>query len=242
MQVETLTKKQKILRSVLVVSLLILMLGAIYLTLILTGWWEQINSVEKLKNLILSLGFWGRFVYVTLQFLQVTFIPLPAAVLIIAGSLIYGPNQAALLSLSGILLGSAVAFFLGRVFGKRLVRFMVGNETCDKWVKFLSNGKYSFVIMMLLPFFPDDVLCLVAGLTDMSWAFFIVTQLITRPIGIYTTSYLSSGDIIPYHGWGLAVWAALLILAIVGIYLSTKYKDKIESTIHNLFKSNKKTR
>jgi len=129
MQVEVLSKKQKVLRSILVVTLIGVLLGAIYLVLILTGWWDSINSVEKLKNFILSLGFWGRFVFVLLQFLQVTFIPLPAAVLIIAGSIIYGPNQAALLSLSGILLGSAVAFFLGRVFGKKLVRFMVGQET-----------------------------------------------------------------------------------------------------------------
>lgn len=236
MQVEVLSKKQKVLRSILVVTLIGVLLGAIYLVLILTGWWDSINSVEKLKNFILSLGFWGRFVFVLLQFLQVTFIPLPAAVLIIAGSIIYGPNQAALLSLSGILLGSAVAFFLGRVFGKKLVRFMVGQETCDKWVKFLNNGKYSFVIMMLLPFFPDDVLCLVAGLTDMSWPFFIVTQLITRPIGIYLTSYLSCGDVIPYHGWGLFVWAGLIILAGVAIYLSTKYKDKIEGMIAKVFR------
>lgn len=235
MEVKALSKKQKVMRSLLVFLITVLIVGAIYLILVLTGWWESINSVEKLKNFILSLVFWGRLVYVILQFLQVTFIPLPAAVLIIAGSLVYGPNQAALLSLAGILLGSAVAFFLGRVFGKKIVRFMVGKETCNKWVKFLSHGKYSFIIMMLFPFFPDDVLCLVAGVTDMSWTFFMVTQFLTRPVGIYVTAYLGSGEVIPFHGWGLAVWGVIIALAMVGIFLSVKYKDKIEATVRKVF-------
>lgn len=236
----TVSTKQKVIRTCMVILSIGLLLGAIYLILVLTGWWESINSVEKLKGFILGLGFWGRMVFVLLQFLQVTFVPIPSTVLVIAGALIYGPFQASLLSFAGILLGSAVAFFLGKVFGQKLVRFMVGDETCQKWIKFLNNGKYSFVIMMLLPFFPDDVLCLIAGVTDMSWLFFMITQFVTRPISIFLTSYFSSGDIIPYHGWGLIVWAVLITFAIVSIYLSTKYKDKIESFISKTFSDKKK--
>lgn len=236
----TVSTKQKVIRTCMVILSIGLLLGAIYLILVLTGWWESINSVEKLKGFILGLGFWGRMVFVLLQFLQVTFVPIPSTVLVIAGALIYGPFQASLLSFAGILLGSAVAFFLGKVFGQKLVRFMVGEETCQKWIKFLNNGKYSFVIMMLLPFFPDDVLCLIAGVTDMSWLFFMITQFVTRPISIFLTSYFSSGDIIPYHGWGLIVWAILITFAIVSIYLSTKYKDKIESFISKIFSDKKK--
>ena len=193
---ETLTKKQKILRTSLVILIVLAFLVAMYFVLVATGWWEYVNSVEKLKNLILNLGFYGRAVFVIFQFLQVTFIPIPSPILVVAGTIIYGPFQAGLLSLAGILLGSAVAFAIGRSFGKKIVVFMVGKESCEKWIRFLSNGKYSFVLMMLLPFFPDDILCLVAGLTDMSWTFFMATQLITRPIGIFLTSYFTSGQII----------------------------------------------
>lgn len=230
------SKKQKIIRTIMVSLALVILFGAIYLILVLTGWWESINSVEKMKNFILGLGFYGRFIFVMLQFLQVTFIPLPSPVIVIAGTLIYGPFQASLLSLAGILLGSAVAFFFGRVFGRKLVVFMVGKETCDKWVKFLNHGKYSFVIMMLLPLFPDDILCLVAGLTDMSWLFFMVTQLISRPIGIFLTSYFSSGEIIPYHGWGIPIWIAIFVFALVAIYVTSKYQQQIENRITKIFR------
>lgn len=233
--------KKKIFRTLLVISLIAILLGAIYFLLKITGLWEQFNSVDKLQSAILELGFWGRFIFVFLQFLQVTFVPIPSPVLIIAGSLIYGPFQASILSLSGILLGSSFAFFLGRVFGKKLVVFMVGKELEQKWEKFLSGCKYSFVLMMLLPLFPDDLLCLVAGLTDMSWSFFMITQFITRPIGIFLVSYFSSGEIIPYHGWGLIVWGVIIVVSLALLYLSSKYHKQIEDFVKNLFTKKKKS-
>ncbi len=211
-----------------------------YFILRITGLWEKVNSVSKLQNLILELGFWGRSAFVFLQFLQVTFLPIPSPILVVAGTLVYGPFEAGLLSLAGILLGSAVAFFIGRVFGKKLVVFMVGAKTEEKWRKFLSGCKYTFVLMMLLPLFPDDILCLVAGVTDMSTTFFMVTQLISRPIGIFVLSYFSSGQIIPYHGWGIVAWVIIGILSIVAIYLTSKYNKQIENFVKNIFKKKKK--
>lgn len=236
---EKLTLKKKIIRSSIVIAILVAVVVLAYFILVWTGAWEYINSVEKVRNLILSLGFWGRFAFVLLQFLQVTFIPLPSTVTTLAGVLVYGPLETALLSLAGVILGSVFAFFLGRVFGRRLVEFMVGKETCDKWVKFLTNAKYSFFIMMVLPVFPDDVLCIVAGLTNMSWTFFVVTNLIARPIGIFTTCYLGSGHLIPYHGWGLAVWAVIVVVVGVLLFLSFKYQSKIEDFLQNKFRSKK---
>lgn len=233
-------RKKRILRSLLVVFALVGLLVAGYLILRWTGMWERLNSATKLQEFILSLGFWGRSAFVFLQFLQVTLIPIPSPVIIGAGSLIYGPFEAGLLSLSGILLGSALAFFLGRVFGKRLVSFVVGESVCSKWRTFLNRCKYTFVIMMLLPFFPDDILCLVAGLTDMSWSFFMFTQFVTRPIGIFLVSYFSSGEVIPYHGWGLVVWGVIIIFSAVLIYFSSKYSDKIEQSIQKIFPRKKR--
>lgn len=235
-----LSLKAKILRTILVCVIIagIVVLG--YYILNWTGVWEKINSVEKLQNIILSWGFWGRFGFVVLSFLQVTFIPLPSTVTIIAGTLIYGPLQASLLSLAGILLGSMLAFLLGKVFGRKLVVFMVGEKTCKKWVDFLTNAKYSLFIMMLLPILPDDVLCLVAGLTNMSWTFFTLTNLIARPIGIFTVSYFGSGHLIPYHGWGLIVWAILIVLIIAVLILAYKYQKQIENFLLRIFRSKKK--
>ena len=234
-----LSLKAKIIRTVIVVLVIsgLIVLG--YYILNWTGVWEHINTAEKLRDVILSWGIWGRLGFIFIQFAQVTFLPLPSTVTVIAGSLVYGPLQGGLLSTAGILLGSIFAFFLGRVFGKKLVVFMVGEKTCDKWTHFLSNAKYSFVIMMLLPIFPDDVLCLVAGLTNMSWTFFTVTNLISRPIGVLSVSYVNA--LIPYHGWGLAVWAVIIVAIVVVIVLAYKYQKQIENFILKIF-GNKNTK
>ncbi len=234
---QTFSKKKKIVRSVLVCLAIALLCVLAYYILVWTGVWESINSVEKIRQLILSMGFWGRFIFVLIQFLQVTFLPIPSTISTLAGVLIYGPLQTALLSLAGILLGSVLAFWLGRVFGRKLVVFMVGQETCDKWTKFLTDAKYAFFVMMVLPIFPDDVLCLVAGLTNMSWTFFVMTNLIARPIGIFLTCYLGSGSVIPYHGWGLVVWLIIIVVVAILIYLAYNYRAKIERFIKTHFKS-----
>ena len=237
---EKFNASKKILHSTVVILAIIVFLATMYFILVWTGLWEKLNSVDKMRNFILDLGFWGRITFVFLQFLQVTFIPIPSTILTIAGSIIYGPLQGGLLSLSGILLGSILAFYLGKTFGNKLVTFMVGEESCKKCVNFLSKARYTFFFMMLLPMFPDDVLCLVAGITSMSWTFFVLTNLITRPIGIFVTSYLGSGEIIPYHGWGLIVWGIILVAVGVLMWLVTKYDKRIENFFIRLFKKNKK--
>jgi len=236
---EEISIKKKILRSLLTILIIGVFFALVFLILVQTGFWENVNSVEKAKNFILDFGFYGRLAFVVLQFLQVTFLPIPSTILTIAGALIYGPIQAMLLSLAGILLGSFFAFLLGRTFGKKLVIFMVGKTTCEKWRKSLSKAKYSFLFMMFFPFFPDDVLCLVAGMTDMSWDFFAFCQFLSRPFGILLTCYLGSGELIPYHGWGLVVWGIIIVAVGLLLFFTTKYKDSIEKFMQK-FKKKKK--
>ena len=97
--------------------------------------------------------------------------------------------------------------------------------------------------MMVFPMFPDDILCVVAGLTNMSFGFFLGTNLLARAIGIAFTVFLGSGTVIPYHGWGLIVWGVLILLIVGLFYLSVKYKTQIDMTLNKLtkrFKKNKK--
>ena len=83
--------------------------------------------------------------------------------------------------------------------------------------------------MMLFPFFPDDILCMLAGVINMDFKFYLLTNLITRPIGIFCLCFLGSGVIIPYHSWGLIVWAIIAIVLTLVIFLLFKNKSKVET-------------
>ena len=152
-----------------------------YYLFVMFGLVKYLQDENALQELIQSTGIWSYLVYVLVQFLQVTFIPIPAMITTIAGTFLFGPGMASLLSLAGIFLGSFFAFFIGDKFGEKVVKWIVGEEKTKKYSNLLyDKGKYMFFLMMLFPIFPDDILCLVAGMTSMSYRFFTITILLTK--------------------------------------------------------------
>ena len=86
--------------------------------------------------------------------------------------------------------------------------------------------------MFFFPFFPDDVLCFVAGITTMSPIFFIVMIVIARIVTIFVSSYSINNSIIPYDTWwGILIWVALICLTALLAYIVYKKGDRIESKI-----------
>ena len=61
---EKFSTKKKILHILIVLLAIAFFLGGTYAILVLTGLWEYVNSVEKIKALILSMGFYGRTIFV----------------------------------------------------------------------------------------------------------------------------------------------------------------------------------
>jgi len=207
----------------------------LYQLLIFLGYAEVFNSVEAMQEFIASTGAWGIVVFMFIQFAQVVFIPIPSVVTTVAGAILFGPTVAMILSLISIILASYVAFFIGRFLGDKVVSWLVGKETCDRYSKLLyDKGKYLFFLMMLFPVFPDDILCMIAGMTTMRLRFFTWTVLIARPLAIIPTCYLGGGTIIPYSGWGLIVWGILIIMMAVLFVLSYKYQSQIEKFVIKL--------
>lgn len=200
---------------------------------------EKINSVEKIQALVKKGGIFSCVLFMLLQFLQTTVLQLPAILVTMAGAVMFGKWQAFLLSFVSVMLGSIVMFFVGRKAGRKFLGWMIGKEKTEIWISRLDDGKYLFFLMMVFPLFPDDLLCVVAGLTDMSFSFFFWTNVIARSIGIAGTVFFTTGDIIPFHGWGLIVWGIVIIFVFTLFVLSVKYKDKIDRLMDNFFKKKK---
>ena len=213
---------------------------AIFLPLKLSGTLDKVSNTEDLKQIILNGGIYSYLIFFAVQFLQVTFLPIPAMVTTITGTLIFGPFISFLISFVAVILASLLSFLIGKKLGKKFIIWAIGKEDFDKWSKTLTKGKYAFFLMMLFPLFPDDILCLVAGATtNMSYSFFITTNLITRPIGILAICYLATGKLIPFSGWGIPVWICLVVLGIISLILSFKYQNKIEAFFNRLVKKHK---
>ncbi len=157
-----------------------------------TGWLGNFESVEELKKIIQGAGFYSYSIFVLIQFLQVTILPIPGIVTTIVGVILFGPVIAFFLSLLAILLGSISAYFIGNILGIKVLKWAIGKEKTEVLQNKLKKGKYVFFLMMLFPFFPDDILCILAGVINMDFKFFLNTNLITRTIGIFSTCFLGS--------------------------------------------------
>lgn len=216
---------------------LILMTAALAVLYVMqiTGLWDKIDSVEDLRNYVSGFGGYAVLIFIAIQFLQVVVLPIPGFITVSVGVLLFGAFRGSVYSVIGIVSASIVAFFIGRVFGYKVAGWLVGKENLDKGLE-LVKGKDKVILtfMFLFPFFPDDVLCFVAGLSSMSVPYYIVMITITRIINIVVSAYSVNGSIIPYNTWwGILLWIAVFILVAALCYVIYKHGDKIE----NFFKS-----
>lgn len=200
---------------------------------------EGIFSIPAINNfftgLISGSSGWLAYLFVWLiMFLQVTILNIPAySVLAACTSIGMKTLDIVFISvvLSAYMVGCILAYWLGRWFGKRAVKWCAGSEEdYDKWSSVLnSKGKIWYFLTVLFPFFPDDILCLVAGAVKFNFGLYTIMNFVGRGIGLVTT-ILTLGLINKVSdGFPIMVivWAVALIAELVGyIILSKNDKSK----------------
>lgn len=141
------------------------------------GWRLGIfTSTEKMQEFISRSGVWGAFFFFLLQIVQCIIPIIPGNVTSLFGIYFFGPLPGFLLNYLGIYVGEVIVFLLARFFGPTFVHAAVKPETFEKYSKWLDANdekiKKFFIWTMALPGMPDDVICMVMGLTNMSFKTF----------------------------------------------------------------------
>lgn len=219
-------RSEKLFKIAIYCTILTFIIYCIYFILSKLGFLQNI-SISNIRNVVKSSGAGGVFAFLGITILQVIVLPIPSAITILAGSLIYGPTFSFLISTIGIIIGSLIAFTLGRILGKKIVYTIFNHKKVNKYSTYLgNNGGWILFLMFLLPFFPDDMLCMLAGITNMKYKKFICIIASARSIGVAGVSYFGSGTIIPFNGWGLIVWAiiiATVVTVAIIIFINKTY-------------------
>lgn len=211
------------------------LLGIVFLTYIILdhiGVLERFNSIDSVieilntKYKILTV-----LIYIGIQMVQVLFLPIPAFITTFAGAKVFGNFfEPILYSLAGIIPASVIGFLLGRWLGKPFVAWMIGKDNMEKYLE-KTGGKEKplFFMMYLLPFFPDDILCPVAGVSKMSFKSFLIMQIICRPPAIIGTVLMSMISLNFLKTWyGIIIIFLLLAAFITVVVCSIKYGARIE--------------
>lgn len=186
------------------------------------------SNPERIKEYILGYGALGPVIIIIIQVIQVVISPIPGMITSLAGGALYGVFWGFLLNTFGIFLGSLVAFYLAKTFGKPLVIRIIGRKSYDKYSKLVSE-KYTIglFILFVLPFFPDDALCLLAGISGMNLSIFIFFVLVGRSPGLFIATLVGSGIIT----LSLPMWIFFGLLSLAIVYFSIKYNKDIENYI-----------
>ncbi len=208
----------------LTVGIVVVLVAAALWWLQRTGGFAVFSSPEAMQAYVKGYGAWAPVVFFLLQAAQVVAAPIPGNVTAMAGGFLFGFWKATALSIGATVVGSVAAFALARGFGRPLVVRLVGASVVDKYVDIVSRkGLPLLFAMFLLPFFPDDALCFIAGLAAVSWPVFLLMMLFTRPPGLIMSSLVGSGVVqMPIWGWVLIGAAALAL-----VWLSYRYGEKI---------------
>lgn len=217
-------KVRRIFAGLLIVALL---LAGAYL-LAASGFFEKIDSVEEIRALIDRSGPFAGAVYFVLQLLTVIIAPIPSNLSMMAGALALGFWPAMLLGIAAIWCGSMIVFLVARRLGRQAVQGWIDRGVMEKYLPLIEEKQDMFLFLTLLfPFFPDDVLCVLAGLTSIPTARFACLMLLARPWGLVFSALLGGGVItMPPLAW--AVMGVVLIVAFV---LAMKYARPIEEAL-----------
>lgn len=224
-------EKKRRARRIALAVLIVLALAAGAVAAYKNGWFERIGSVEELRALIDEAGAFAGVVFFLLQMLTVIVAPIPSNVTMMAGALALGFWQAMLLGIAAIWAGSLIMFLLSRRLGQRAVQGFIDRTVMEKYLPVIEEKQDVFLFLTLLfPFFPDDMLCILAGLTTMPAGRFALIMLLARPWGLVFAALLGSGTLsLPPWGWAVlvAVLAAVFVLAL-------KYSRQIEERLFAL--------
>lgn len=124
--------------------------------------------------------------------IQVIIPILPGGISSVAGMLMFGNGFGLLYSCIGLVIGEAIGFLLVRYYGVAFVQLILSPKKYQKFDELLTRKtkdiKKVLVVTLLLPFAPDDLICLVAGLTKLSFREFMQIVIFLKPwsVGVYS--------------------------------------------------------
>lgn len=168
----------------------------------------------------------GSLGFVALQSLQVVIAPLPGEATGLLAGFLFGAVKGFILSMLGIAIGSFIAFFIPRIFAKKLIKKWQNSQTYLKVKKiFKKRGLTGIFVLYLIPGFPKDILNYVLSFMPIRFkAFFVVCLLGRAPA---TFALTLQGDTL-YHA-SLKKNLILLLFFSFVIFLYFIFKKRILS-------------
>jgi uncharacterized membrane protein YdjX (TVP38/TMEM64 family) len=147
-----------------------------------TGLLSQLSDHEALVAAMRSSGVRGYLLCVAIQFAQVVIFMIPGEITQFAAGYVFGAWKGFLLSLAGIMTGSAVAYGFGKVAGRPALSKLLGEETMERVDRAVCSPKApaAMFLLFLLPGAPKDAMSYGAGVSGFPLGKFVLISSLGR--------------------------------------------------------------
>ncbi len=182
-----------------------------------------------------SLGIFGVLLMLGIQVLQIVVAVIPGEPIELIMGLMYGTWGGLALTLSGILIGTTLVFYLVKRFGDSFARHFVDTKNFEK-LKFLRDPtrRDSLIfILFLIPGTPKDILTYFVPFTDIKFSRFLPLATLARIPSIISSTLVGAtvGD---GKLWQSAlIFAATGVVGLIGIILNQKLQEKLQNKHEN---------
>lgn len=165
--------------------------------------WTLLSDRERVREWVASFGPYGPVVSVALNVAQVLLAPIPGQFVGLLNGYLYGLWLGTFYSMVGLLLGTALAMGLARWLGRPLVERLVRPEQLARWDRLADRrGPLFFFLVFLFPFVPDDLVCLLVGLTSLSIPEMLVLAAVGRLPGVFISCWVGARAAeLPWWAW-----------------------------------------
>lgn len=191
---------------------------------------------------------WLPIVFILLQVLITTllcFIPATSAMMIGVSIALFGANyKAFLISFAGVILSSFLMDAIGRIGGSKIVTKLIGEDDYKKATGLITEKGYTYLpLMYLLPLFPDDALCFVAGVTKIKLWYHYLIILLCRGLGcatiVFGISFLPVERFIPITQSNIYDWVVLIGVILAYVMALLKISRIIDKKVTAKIKARK---
>lgn len=133
------------------------------------------------RVLLDGLGFWKDLGFLLVQTGQVVIPFLPGQATGVASGYLFGVWLGLWYSMVGSVVGSLIAYWLASRWGRDILYAWLDASSVERWDQRVdAYGVPVFFGMLLLPGFPDDVLCFAAGMSNMRLDWYLVSVILGR--------------------------------------------------------------
>ncbi|MDO8740500.1 MAG: TVP38/TMEM64 family protein [Candidatus Woesearchaeota archaeon] len=198
------------------------------------------TNPDQVRNFVTGFGVWGPIILILIQILQVLIAPIPGQIAGFVSGYIYGVFWGTTYTMMGTIIGSFIAFVLVRKFGRPFVEKVVEKQTLKKFDNICKDkGAFALFLIWLLPALPDDIVCFIAGLTNIRIRTLVILVFLGRLPGFIVLNMAGNGIAVANTAASVIIFGSLMIVS----FIIFKIRNRLEKAMIKIitkFRSNKR--